>query len=98
MFFIVALSMAPALVNETIKLSHRFVGPVLRVREEMRRLAAGESVDPIALRKNDFWHSLATDFNAVLATIDRNKTRPDETEANVDDEPAEIHEPELVCP
>ena len=73
MFFIVALLMIPVYLYDVINLSHRFVGPVLRVRRELRRMAERESVAPVKLRKNDFWQDLAADFNAALATIDRDR-------------------------
>ncbi len=94
-FFIVALLIVPVYINDVINLSHRFVGPVLRVRRELRRLAAGESAAPIQLRKNDFWQGLAADFNAVLATTNRDKTTADNT-PSPDEQPAPSHAPQLV--
>ena len=69
MFLVIALLITPIYIHDVICLSHRFVGPVLRVRQELQRIAKGESVRPIVLRKNDFWQELATDFNKAFATV-----------------------------
>ena len=74
LFLMVALALSPLFVIDVIHLSHRFVGPVLRVRQELRRIAEGGSCKPIVLRKNDLWKGLATDFNAALAAMERDTT------------------------
>ena len=51
---------------DTVRASHRFVGPLVRLENELRRLADGESVRPIQFRAGDQWHSLADQFNRVL--------------------------------
>ena len=56
--------------------SHRFAGPVLRLRRSMRQLAQGEHVEPIKFRKGDFWPEFADEFNAVLARV-QGQARPD---------------------
>lgn len=96
LFFIVALLLIPVFVNDVINLSHRFVGPVLRVRGDLRRLAEGQSVPPIKLRKNDFWHGLAADFNAALAALDREKTTAGDTPSHDDEQTVPNHEAQLV--
>ena len=89
-FFIVALLMIPVYLYDVINLSHRFVGPVLRVRRELRRIAAKESVAPVKFRKNDFWPDLASDFNAALASVDRERITAGATPSH-DDEEAVLH-------
>ena len=96
LFFVVALLIIPVFVNDVINLSHRFVGPVLRVRGELRRLAEGESAPPIKLRKNDFWQGLAADFNAALATMNRDKTTAGDTRSHDDEQAVPNHKPQLV--
>jgi hypothetical protein len=56
----------PLVLMDLIRLSNRFVGPMLRVRRAMRRLADGETVDRLKFRKGDFWYDYAQDFNRVL--------------------------------
>jgi methyl-accepting chemotaxis protein len=61
----------PFVIIDVIRMSNRFVGPLLRLRRSMRALARGEYVESIEFRGNDFWHDLADDFNAVRARIRR---------------------------
>ena len=74
LFLMVALLLTPLFVMDVIRLSHRFVGPVFRLRRELRRIAEGGTGTPIVLRKNDLWQGLATDFNAALAAMERDTT------------------------
>lgn len=92
---LISLCMLPTFINDLIKMSHRFVGPVMRVRSELRRLADGQPVRPIQLRKNDLWQGLAADFNAALATI--NQEPPADCADELGEEPPATHEePQLV--
>lgn len=61
-----ALVLFPIFAVDICKLSNRFVGPMLRLRRGLSELAQGGEVEPIRLRKHDFWSSLADDFNRVV--------------------------------
>ena len=69
------LLVLPLVMIDVVRLSHRFVGPIIRLRGAMRRLAAGEQVQPIQFRDHDFWQELAGDFNEVAKRV------PAETES-----------------
>ncbi|QDU38974.1 hypothetical protein Mal4_33060 [Maioricimonas rarisocia] len=86
-FYIAAAMMLPAFLNDVIKLSHRFVGPVFRVRSELKRIAAGEQVKPIKLRKHDLWVGLADDFNAALERLNGANAAAD-SESTADEKPS----------
>lgn len=88
-FIVAALVVQPAFFYDIIKLSHRFVGPVARVRTELRNLAEGKQAAPIKLRDNDFWSDLATDFNRALAQIQPEKSTVSVAEEYSDSTPAE---------
>lgn len=75
LIFLAVLAMLPSIVYHLIKVSHRFVGPVARVRGELQRFAAGEAVRPIQLRKKDFWQGLANDVNAALEAANARSTQ-----------------------
>lgn len=68
-FLIVVLFLLPVYVIDTIKLSHRFAGPVFRLRRAICKVAEGETPQPIKFRKSDFWQELANDYNAMLAHL-----------------------------
>lgn len=78
---IASLVLLPLVTLDIVRLSNRFVGPLVRLRRAMRALARGEHVDPISFRDGDFWLEFAQEFNAVLARVQRNplpKPEPEE--------------------
>ncbi len=66
---IALLLLLPLIMIDVVRFSHRFVGPMLRMRAEMRALAEGKPVEPIRFRKNDYWHEAAEHFNLLLQRI-----------------------------
>ncbi len=68
--------MLPLLVVDIVRLSNRFVGPLVRLRRAMRALARGEHVAPVSFREGDFWLEFAQEFNAVLARVQRQPAGP----------------------
>jgi hypothetical protein len=67
-FFASALVL-PVLVLDVVRVSHRFAGPVYRLRTSLRDLADGKSVSPIKFREGDFWYDMAEEFNRVAARV-----------------------------
>lgn len=65
-----AACMLPILLFDMARLTNRFVGPLYRLRNELRRLARGEKVQKIHFRDDDFWHEIAEEFNAVVARVE----------------------------
>lgn len=63
---IVAIALLPVFVLDAVKLSNRFTGPIFRLRRTLSNLAQGQSCRPLEFRNNDFWKSLANDFNLVV--------------------------------
>ncbi len=66
---IASFLLLPLVIVDIIRISNRFVGPLLRLRRSMRALARGEYVEPIEFRSNDFWYDFADEFNALRARI-----------------------------
>ena len=64
---IVMVFLLPVFVVDTIKISHRFAGPVISLRRTMREIADGQPPRKLQFRKHDFWHDLADDYNAMIA-------------------------------
>lgn len=93
--FIVALVVIiPPVVYDSLRLSHRFVGPIYRLRSAMHELAGGGSAEPIHFRKHDFWQDLADDYNLILKQIGTGS--PDDgADAQPDDAKTEMT-PELT--
>ena len=68
-FFILMLALLPTFIYDTVKLSHRFAGPVMRLKDSLRRLPDGEQVPQLKFRENDFWLDLSHDFNRVAGRV-----------------------------
>jgi hypothetical protein len=77
--------LVPILVIDTLRLTNRLVGPLVRLRDGMRRLTRGEHVAPIAFRTGDFMDELATEFNKLAELAERKGlavyTEPQDEEA-----------------
>jgi nitrogen fixation/metabolism regulation signal transduction histidine kinase len=68
-FLLVMVFLMPVFVVDAIKLSHRFAGPVFSLRRAIRGVAEGETPRKLKFRKQDFWHELAEDYNAMLSKL-----------------------------
>jgi hypothetical protein len=56
-------------VLDAVKTAHKIVGPVYRIRQSMKAIAAGESLDYVRLRKDDMMLELRDDFNEMLRAL-----------------------------
>jgi len=63
---VTTLLLLPVIVYDSVKLTHRIVGPILRLRRGMRELAAGQPAEKIRFREGDFWQEFADEFNALV--------------------------------
>jgi hypothetical protein len=73
----------PVILLDLLKLSHRWVGPISRLRKTLSALSQGESVPLIRFRGGDFWQGLAGDVNVVAAKLNRqNAASPEGSESS----------------
>ena len=89
--FTVLLALVPVFLYDTLKLSHRFAGPIVRLRNGLSAWGDGEEVKPIKFRQNDFWNELADHFNRA---VERTQRDLPELESSASDET--INEPVQV--
>ena len=68
------------------RVTNRFAGPIFRLRRSMRELADGEHVEPVHLRKGDYWQDVADQFNRVIQRVEATAEKHDRSE----EEPVEI--------
>ena len=66
---VASLVILPAVLVDIVRLSHRFAGPMFRLRQSLHDLAQGKPVPAIRFRHGDFWQEFADDFNTVAARI-----------------------------
>jgi hypothetical protein len=57
--------LAPLFAYDLIHISNRFVGPMFRLRRELRKLSNGEDVSPMYSRQGDFWADASESFNRL---------------------------------
>jgi nitrogen fixation/metabolism regulation signal transduction histidine kinase len=56
---------------DTIRFSHRLVGPLVRFRRTLQDMANGEAVRPNKLREGDYLEELRDDFNKMLEHLQK---------------------------
>ena len=66
---IASFLLLPIVLLDSVRLSHKFAGPMLRMRRAMSELAAGRPVEPVYFRENDFWGDFAEDFNVAVKKL-----------------------------
>lgn len=62
-------TLLPIVLFQAVRFSHRFVGPMVRLRQVLRQLAAGQEVSHVAFRNGDYWQDIAAEINAVSNTM-----------------------------
>ena len=65
-FFVITAALIPAFVWDTLKLTNRFAGPIMRLRSALADAGAGRNVKPLHFRNSDFWQEIAQNFNKLL--------------------------------
>ena len=79
-FLISAFVLMPILVNDLVRFSQRFTGPICHLQNEIRRFNSGEEIEPIRFRKADFWQDLPVEFNEFVQKL-RPTAPPDSAQA-----------------
>lgn len=69
--FAASLLLLPIVVFDSIRFSHRFAGPMVRLRRGMKDLAEGRVARAVIVREGDFWEDFAEDYNRVVDRVDR---------------------------
>ncbi|WP_425396251.1 HAMP domain-containing protein [Aeoliella sp.] len=75
---LVLACLIPLFVYDSIRLSHRFAGPVFRLRQVIHSLASGSNPERIEFRDNDFWKEIAADMNQVIDRLGNAPTKNEE--------------------
>jgi len=94
---VAATVILPMVLLDVLKLSHRWVGPISRLRASLQALNRGERVPPLQFRERDFWPELANDFNAVTIELNRLRTNRSEIDKITEPEPSS-HAAEAAIP
>ena len=71
---IVFIAIFPVFMVDTIRFSNRFVGPIVRLRRHLVELGTEGETKDVQFRDNDFWQTVAAEFNVVNDLIKEQKT------------------------
>ncbi|WP_044300352.1 hypothetical protein [Rhodopirellula sallentina] len=63
------LVLGPLMVYDMLRITNRVAGPIYSMRREMRAIASGADGRGLKFRNDDYWDSLATEFNELRQTI-----------------------------
>ncbi|MEM7560534.1 MAG: hypothetical protein AAF394_15535 [Planctomycetota bacterium] len=74
-FVLVMLAIVPSFVYDSLKLSNKFAGPMVRLRHGIQKITRGEEVGTLKFRKGDFWGDVADEFNEMRTSIEAAKAR-----------------------
>jgi nitrogen fixation/metabolism regulation signal transduction histidine kinase len=85
-FLLVLVFLLPVFVVDTIKISHRFAGPIFSLRRTMREVADGQPPRKLKFREGDFWHELAEDYNAMIGRL-----APNADDESVEQDKTPVH-------
>jgi hypothetical protein len=67
----VSLLVIPAVVWDSIRYSHRITGPIQQIERALNELRDGVSMEPVRLRKDDYFHELAESVNELGRRLPR---------------------------
>jgi hypothetical protein len=73
---VVSTLLMPVVLFDLVRFTHRFAGPMVRLRDAMHRAAAGEQVEPLRFRDDDYWQEVAEAFNAMQRRLEAERSRP----------------------
>lgn len=68
---IAALGILPVILMDCLCVTSKFAGPLSRIRRQMRKMADGELVEPVQIRKKDFCQELSREFNRVIERVQK---------------------------
>jgi hypothetical protein len=70
----------PFVLYDILKISHRFAGPIFRLRRELQRYVHGEEADCVRFRDGDFWPDLGDNVTALMERVHAAEKRVAELE------------------
>lgn len=66
---LVMVALLPVFMLDTTRFSNRFVGPIGRLRRQLRELGTDQTTEVCSFRDNDFWAGMAEEFNTVADLV-----------------------------
>ena len=94
----VIVSLLPWFLYDSLKLSNRFAGPMVRLKHAIRELTDNGHSNPIRFRKDDYWQEMAVDFNRLQERFQLNSRHNQASEIDIADSALSQHADEPVNP
>lgn len=69
----VLVLLLPVFVCDTLKLSNRIAGPIVRLRSTMTKIRNGEETEKVKFRDGDYWQEMAGEFNEMVHELKRHE-------------------------
>ena len=73
MLMVVMICLFPIFAYDSVRLSHRFTGPIFALRVALHKLADGQKIPEVTFRKDDYWCDLARDVNQIASQLDQQR-------------------------
>jgi hypothetical protein len=102
--FVSLLMLLPKFVNDSLKLSNRFAGPILRLRNTLRQVGEGKPYEKMSFRNSDLWQEIAEELDRALTATYQLALNEAQAKKTSEDPPVsspvegpDVHEP-IACP
>lgn len=66
---VVLLALLPWFIHDSLKLSNRFAGPMVRLKKSIVELTNQADTPPVVFRSGDFWQEIAQQFNELRMRV-----------------------------
>lgn len=73
LFLIAIVLLLPSFIYDTVRLSNRFAGPMVRLKNAFEEVADTGELKEIQFRKGDFWMDIAKNYNAMIRSLKKNQ-------------------------
>jgi hypothetical protein len=68
---IAVVTLGVLFICDALRLAHRVVGPIFRFRKAIQAVTAGEEVDLVGLRQDDFLQDMKNEINDMLRALEQ---------------------------
>lgn len=68
---VTSVTLGVLFIRDALAHTHRLVGPLHRLRKTIQAIAAGEELEPLQLRKDDYLQELKEEFNEMLTALEQ---------------------------
>lgn len=86
---VVLLALLPWFVHDSLKLSNRFAGPMVRLQKSIVELTNQDETSPVVFRSGDFWQEIASSFNELRMRVLADRERVSKEKSSCEPETVE---------